>query len=212
MNVSQIMRVAAFCFARKSDEVLESTDAWVLYTGDGWILLEHLLAQWKRIYEDWPDDRPVIFVTGPDNGMLRVNKSLNAFDFASWLITQGLPVSRIIPYANPAKPSTHGQAESLIEASRQHGWRRVALFTSWYHAPRAWLTTIKRIPAGMNLMVIPMPSYGLSFSSPNIELEGSPSAWTLLNSNMLSRLESYQAQGFCATFEEADEYLKAHGL
>ncbi|MEX2054202.1 MAG: ElyC/SanA/YdcF family protein [Candidatus Colwellbacteria bacterium] len=211
--IEEVTRILAFCFTPKGEAVLRDVDVWVLYTGDGWQLPAALVEKWLSLFSGQKKKMP-IFVTGPDNLLLanEEEKDTDAEDFAIWMHTQGIPRECIFADSRPETKHTHGQAISLIDRAAAAGWKSVALFTSWYHAPRAFLTTVVRIPEDMELLVIPEPTHRLSFAQDNPELEGAPSAWELLNRDMLSRLRKYQEAGYCATFEDADAYLRRYGF
>ncbi|MCE9549369.1 YdcF family protein [Candidatus Nomurabacteria bacterium] len=216
MNVEQVARVVAFCLMPKASDTLAKADAWVLYTGDGWKLVDGLRRSWEELQaSETRRVMPDIFITGPDNLMLPedIGEHLNASHFAEQLIQTGvIPREKMFVNATQASLNTHRQAQTLIAMAEKHPWAKVALFTSGYHSVRAWLTTITRIPDDMSLLVIPAPQYGLRFDEPNEELAGQPSAWQLFNNNMLARIAEYQEKGFCASWEEADEYLRLHGF
>lgn len=75
------------------------------------------------------------------------------------------------------------------------------------------MTVIKQLNiSGTDSLIIPEPSYILSFLGENVELKDNMSAWKLFDEYTLPRIEKYQDKGDVATWEEADIYLKDHGF
>ncbi len=65
---------------------------------------------------------------------------------------------------------------------------------------------------GVDLLVIPEPSYWLRFFGGNPELTRGLSAWKLFRDEEMSRIPRYQEKGDVANYEEADAYLRGYGL
>jgi hypothetical protein len=181
-------RVTAFATMPKDDMDKRFLDVCCLYTGDGDELVEAMLNDlWQR------DQMPNFFFTGLDNLMLlEGGKGTNASSLRSYFerwwrrrrSRNAIFEGHGKVYVDDTASGTHGQAVSLIQKCLEMRWRKVALFISGHRAVCALLTTIARIDMAIRdggpreeleqLLVVPIPCYGLRFGQSNWKIETPP--------------------------------------
>jgi len=97
----------------------------------------HEFAHWAA-HQKIEDYAPPIVLTG---GLNDPPAKMGAETLAPKVLAAGVAPDRLI--LDTAAMNTREQAVNVVALAKEHGWRRLMLVVSPYHAPRAFLTFLK---------------------------------------------------------------------